>query len=137
MAAVLVYSGGCSRSERSAASFCRVLRSEKTRILQQFNATSRVGAGTSVSALAGLGASLQAIGELRTYFHKLAKVAPSEIETEADIVAKQYDQLLDSMSNISSNPLAGLAGSLLSSVSISGQLNSLDTFARKNCGESI
>jgi hypothetical protein len=128
---------GCGQT-RSTSAFCGTLHSEKQRILAEFNATSQPGSADQlVRVLSGLGASLQALGELRTYFHKLADVAPDEIKDDAQIVAQDWDQQVQNAGNVAANPLANLAGAFINSMTTSGQLNTLNQFALTNCHESI
>ena len=138
----LVMFAGCGGDglPRSTAAFCTTLKSEQARILAQFHSTADAGAASGdgfAAALAGLGASLQALGELRTYFHKLAAVAPAEVQTEAQLVADSYDDQVQSAKDAISHPLEGLATSILGGVMISGQLNTLNQFALRECGQSI
>jgi hypothetical protein len=131
---------GSTGQLRSPAAFCSVLKSEQTRILNQLDATSSIGANSSdgfSEAVFGLGASLQALGELRTYFHKLSAVAPPEVETEAQLVAEWYDDQVKAAADIVNDPLGTIAGSLFSTLMISGQLNTLNTFALQECGQSV
>src|SRR5947209_5783098 len=92
---------GCGGQTRSPEAFCSALHSEKQRILAEFNATSHAGSNDQLARLLlGLGASLQALGELRTYFHKLADVAPDEIKDDAQIVANDWDRQVSSASDM-------------------------------------
>lgn len=140
-AVVTVVPSGCrGESQRSTEAFCTTMRSEKARILDQFNSNVATGENSgdeSVAVISGLGASLQALGELRTYFAKLSKVAPAEIQTEVEIVADSVEQQLDAASKAVSDPLGALTEGLMSGMTSSGQLNTVDSFARANCGESI
>ena len=130
--------GGCGGQTRSAAAFCSTLHSEKRRILAEFNASSHSGSPDQlVQAVSGLGASLQALGELRTYFHKLSDVAPDEIKDDAEIVAKDWDQQVADAANEAAHPLSALAGALINGATTSGQLNTLNQFALTHCHESI
>ena len=71
-----------STPERSTANFCSTMKSEQTRILRQLDKTSSASDDENAKPFLTLVASVQAIGELQTYFKKLAKVAPEEIRTE-------------------------------------------------------
>ena len=116
------------------------MRSEKARILDQFNSTVAAGEDSGdefLAVISGLGASIQALGELRTYFAKLSKEAPAEIQAEVEIVAESYEKQLDAASKAVSDPLAALSEGLMSGLTSSGQLNTVDSFARSNCGEGI
>lgn len=129
----------CSNVEaRSAERFCSTMLAEKSRIRAQFDALADSNTGDNfLDVIGGLSASIQAIGELRTYFNKLAAVAPDEIRHEAEIVAQQYDHQLENVQNAMSNPLDAAVSAVVGSITISGQVNSLDRFARQHCGESI
>ena len=142
VAALLVLGvAACSdEPERSTAAFCATMKSEQARILAQFNANVDAGNASSdgmVQALSGLGASIQALGELRTYLRKLAIVAPNEIRTDAEIVAQGYDDQLKAAKDALKDPLSAIASSLIDGMMMSGQLNRLNQFALDNCGQSI
>lgn len=131
---------GCSGGgdERSAEAFCSTMKSEKQRILAQFEATSSAGSPESLEgALAGAGASIQALGELRTYLHRLSDVAPDEIQAPLEIVKDAYDKQFEQMGDAARNPLGALASGLVGSMATSGQLSELDAYAREHCGEGI
>jgi hypothetical protein len=129
---------GCGGQTRSAAAFCSTLHSEKQRILAEFNASSHPNSSDQlVQVLSGFGASLQALGELRTYFHKLSDVAPDEIKDDAQIVANDWDQQVSSAANNAAHPLSGILSALVSGATSSGQLNTLNQYALAHCHESI
>jgi hypothetical protein len=140
MLAVLALVAGCSSGpERSTESFCNTLKSEQERILDQFEeVSSAAGEGDGLSqVLLGVGGSIQALGELRTYFDKLSKVAPTSIQSEMEIIAEQYDEQFDDIAAAADNPLAGLVGGIIDSIAISGQMNTVNQFALDNCGQSL
>lgn len=121
---------------RSTEAFCATLKSEQERILSQLDANlgSAEESGDEFAELfLTLTAGVQALGELQTYFEKLAKAAPAEIQTEAEIVADKIDEVME----VPELSFEGFAGSVMASMQISGQLNALDAFAREHCGRSI
>ena len=130
----------CSGSQRTTAAFCSTMKSEQSRILAQFNSSKDAAAGQNdafANALMGVGATVQALGELRTYFHKLSAVAPKEIEEETKLVADWYDDQVKSAKGAISNPLGSLASSALDGIMISGPMNTVNKFALQNCGQSV
>ena len=130
----------CSESQRTAAAFCSTMKSEQSRILAQFNSSKDAAAGQNdafANALMGVGATVQALGELRTYFHKLSAVAPKEIEEQTKLVADWYDDQVKSSKGAISNPLGTLASSALDGIMISGPMNTVNKFALQNCGQSV
>lgn len=141
----LIAPAACSsRPKRSAEAFCSTMRSEKKRILGQLDdADAQLDGGSgdpaesAVKLLMEIGQGIQAIGELRTYFHKLERVAPDEIRTEVGIVADAIDEQLDSAKDAVDNPLKALGGALVTGFMTSGQMQAVDTYAREHCGESI
>ena len=141
IATVSPLAAACSSGpERSVESFCSTMRSEKARILDQLkDAQNATAAGNDqlASVLLGLGGSIQAIGELRTYFAKLSAVAPEEIRVEVEIVADAVNKQLDAAGDAASNPLGSLGSALVTSITTSGQLNAVNEFAKSNCGEGI
>lgn len=131
----VMLSTACSGG-RSTEAFCSTLGSEKERIRGQLDAgldAMESQEDDFAKALVGVGATMQSVGELRTYFDKLARVAPEEIRVEAEIVAEE----MANQTRVPELSLEGLASSLLGGVAISGQLESLDRYARQHCGESI
>ena len=137
---VLAISGCDSTTGRSVGAFCTTLHSEKQRILNQLNrnvgAAKATGDGL-LQALGGLGASIQAIGELRIYFRKLATVAPEPIRTEVELIRDDYDEQFKHLSDMAAHPLAALAAGLVGGMASSGQMNTVNSFAVSNCREGI
>lgn len=132
---------GCGAgSERSVEAFCETLRSEKQRILEQFDTTTQVGQASGdefIALVAALGGSLQALGEIETYATKLARVAPAEIQTEAELVRDAISEQLDGVGNVASNPLQALGAALITSLLSSGPTNTVHRYALEHCGEGL
>jgi phage tail tape-measure protein len=141
LATVVLGLGACGeKDQRSVASFCGTMESEKGRILGQLHAGEAAASSQSdelAGGLLALGTSVQALGEIRTYFRKLSKVAPPDIESEVEIVAEQFDKSFDQAAGAAGNPLGSMAQALVGSLLTSGPLSSVDQFARQNCGEGI
>lgn len=133
---VAVLAAGCGGSDRSTAAFCNTMKSEQQSILAKFNATANSGQGLT-KALNESGASAEAISALRTYFDKLADVAPPPIEDAAKIVAKSYDEAVQDEANNAGNPLAALMSGLMNSAASSSQTDEMNQFVVKRCGHSI
>ena len=88
VAGVVVVVIQVSKPTRSVEAFCSTMNSEQERILAEFDANNGDGHIDDFSeAMAGMLASVQALGELQVYFQKLAEVAPPEIQTETQLVA--------------------------------------------------
>ena len=138
-ALVVLSIAGCDGgSDRSVEAFCSTITSEKARILEQFDETSSMGQGDDgLEVLAGLAASIQGLGELRTYTRKRAAVAPDEIRVEAELMAETVAKQLDAASDAISDPLGALVGGFMSGLEGSGPTNTVNEFARENCGEGI
>lgn len=114
------------------------MTSQQKSILAQFNATANEDPQDGLAhALDEMGASLQAVGALRTYFDELSDVAPSPIEVDAKIVAQSYDQEVSSMGDAASHPLAALLGALVNSATTSSQLDAMNQFAHQHCGRGV
>jgi hypothetical protein len=129
-----------SGPERSAESFCRTLRAEKQRILDQLSEGSAAAEAQSddlLGVMMGLGVTVQALEELRTYFHKLADVAPEEIRTEVELVRDEFDTQFENAGDAASDPLGSLATSIFGSMAVSGQLDAVNSYAQEHCGEGI
>lgn len=129
----------CS-SGRSTEAFCDKLGSEQERISGQFEEVTDAARGSEdplEGLLAGLGGSIQAMGELQTYFRELSAVAPEEIRIEMEQITEAFDEQMDAASGAASDPLGALAGSLFNSIAISGQVKTVNDFAVENCGQGI
>lgn len=136
---LLLLAAGCGDG-RSVTAFCDTLRSEKERIVTQLNTTVAAGEASGddlVAAFSNLGASITALGELRTYFNRLAAVAPDEIRTEVDIIAGQYDQMVDGAGDHVTDPFAALGSALFGGLTIAGQISTVDRYARQHCNEGL
>ena len=138
--ALSVCTASCSDGTRSPAAFCSTMRSEKRRILEQFESIQDAGEQSGdalVVVIAQLGGSIQAYGELRTYFAKLGEVAPEEIRAEVEIVRDSLSDQIDRAGDAVSDPLGAIAGGIFSSIATSGQLEAVNNYALNNCGESV
>ncbi len=125
---------------RSVEAFCDTMISEQDRIVREMEEAQALADQQDdelVSVLIGLGSSLEAIGELRTYTRKLADTAPSEIQTDAEAVADSMDAQFEAMKDSASNPLGALASSLVEGFTSAGSMDRVDSFARANCGRGI
>jgi hypothetical protein len=128
--------GGDPAPTRSAEAFCATMTSEQERILAQFQQNAGPGPTESddfAEAFMTVFASVQALGELRTYFDKLAKVAPDEIQTEAEIIAEKMDTILEGP-DVS---VEGVVKSMMLAIELSGPLDTLNAYALEHCGKGI
>jgi hypothetical protein len=114
------------------------MRGEQQRILAQMHATANANPHQGLAhALDEIGASVEALSALRTYFDKLADVAPPVIEDQAKIVAKSYDQQMHDEAANATDPLAGLLTGLMDGAGYSSQLDDLNHFALEHCGHAV
>lgn len=128
----------CGGSGRSTAAFCSTMLSQQKQILAQMNRTANANSGNGLAhAFDELGASVEGVSALSSYFDALAQVAPPAIEDDANTVAQSYKQELSDASDAASNPLGALGGALMTSMSSSYQMNAMNDFALKHCGHSI
>jgi len=121
---------------RSTERFCSTMKSEQARIrasLEGATDSMEKADDDFTSVLTGLGALGGAAGQLRTYFQKLAAVAPPEIQTETENIAKAIDEQIAQAGNAVSDPLGTFASSLMSGLAISGDLQTVNEFAQENC----
>jgi hypothetical protein len=135
--AIALLCSGCGGSGRSTAAFCKTMNSEQHHILAQFHAETNGNQQGLAATLDGLGATVEAVSALQTYFAKLADVAPPSIEDQAKIVAKSYSQGLQDEASQASNPLGALMSGLMDSADSSSQLNDVNQFALRHCGHSV
>lgn len=134
VAGVVVVVIQVSKPTRSVEAFCSTMNSEQERILAEFDANNGDGHIDDFSeAMAGMLASVQALGELQVYFQKLAEVAPPEIQTETQLVA---DKIGDQM-KIPDFSITGVGNQLIAAIMLSGPMDAVNRFALKNCGKSV
>jgi hypothetical protein len=115
---------------RSEANFCKTLKSEKLRISTKLQKQLNDKSGDPLAdGIKVLMASLEGLGELQVYTAKLAKVAPSEIQTEAEAVAKSFEDQQKGLSD----PLGAMVGAFMTA----GPLNAEDDYAKSHCGEGL
>jgi hypothetical protein len=85
-----------------------------------------------------MGTLFSAPRDLASFFDKLDKVAPDDIEPDVaqlrDGFQKQADSLGDQAAGMFSNPLGTALGSLASGMSLSGASSRVDAYTLKNCG---
>jgi hypothetical protein len=124
---------------RSVASFCAALQAEKDRITRRLDEMTRAReqADDASAPLVDLTSSFAAVGELRTYFGRLAQHAPDEIRVQAETVAEEYDELVDSAPQVMTNPWGELAGDLITGMTVQGPMADMDEFAERSCGQGI
>jgi hypothetical protein len=139
MAGLIVVAAGCTNT-RSDTAFCETLHSEKTRLSAKYEAQAQAIETAEDPGLALVGSLVMAggaIGDLVVYTSKLAKVAPDEIQTEAEAVRDSFKSQAEATTGVVSDPLGTLAGSLLNGLMSQGALNDLNDYAMRECGESI
>lgn len=121
--------------------YCRVLRSEKKRILDQLNKRSgEADAQHSefASAILKLGASVEALTELKTYFRRLAAVAPDKnIAIDLTTMADAYQKAEEDSVKSAGNPMKSLAVAALNSFVLRAPTQRVNDYTIANCGESI
>ena len=131
---------GSDPPARSQAAFCSTLHSEKQRILREVNAgldTATANHDQLLHALGGLGVSIQALGEVRVYFRRLADVAPKEIQTPMALVRDDYENQFQHISELANNPLGALLANLFMAMASSGPATTVNSYAVQHCGESL
>jgi hypothetical protein len=125
---------------RSVESFCSTYWDQKEAYLDKYATRSQQVAAAGeqdplLGVIGGLGSSIEAMGDVVIIFEKLDKVAPDDIEPD---VAAIRDALKESVNNAGeavSNPLAALAGGLMSGLATMGSWQRLGDYVVTNCGE--
>lgn len=125
---------------RTTETFCSTMKAEQARIRRELQDASDAmdSSGDDLaSVLIGMGSLGRAAGELRTYFLKLSKVAPPEIQTEVEVIAKTLDEQIDKSADVISDPLGSLASTVMSGITVSGELERVSQYAHDHCGQGI
>jgi hypothetical protein len=123
-----------------AERFCETMRAEQERIVAQLEGSQEGmegGEGDFGDALVAIVGIVQAVGELRTYFAELEAVAPDEIQPELEIVVEEYDEQLDAAEGAASDPVGAIAAGIMSGITLSGPMQTLNAYALDHCGQSI
>jgi hypothetical protein len=126
--------------ERSVESFCDTYWEQKDEYLTKYAERDEAidAAGEEdplLGVLAGLGTSMEALGDVVIIFDKLAKVAPDDIEPDVVAIRESLQKSIDNAGEAASNPLGALVGGLTSGLTTMGSWQRLSDYVVENCGE--
>ncbi len=117
----------CS-SGRSLEAYCATISAHKDRYLSAMEEVNDSG-----NPLTGLTGLVSALGDLGQMWEEAEKVAPEEIQPDVADVAEWWNGQSEAAEEILSDPLKGLAGSLMSGFQNAGAIQRVDEYTAENC----
>lgn len=114
---------------RSVESYCDVMAEHKDRFV---TATQEAATTDPISSLATL---ITTMGDLNRMWEEAAEVAPEEIQTDVEAVREAWAQQLETAEKMASDPLGGLASSLMTGMISAGSMQRVDAYTAENCPE--
>ena len=121
---------GCtsSGSTRSLAAYCKEFYSEGTAFRAGYQSAQNTDMLTQMAKL------ISAPQELATFFARLDKVAPDDIEPDIAVLQASFQKQSDNLANHAANPLSGLLSGLVDSLSSTGSWQRVNSWTTQNCG---
>jgi hypothetical protein len=131
---------GCGGDGRSMKAFCSTIVSEQTRLSAKYEkqgADLKNQTDPLVGLLQALATVAEAQGDLVVYFDRLQKVAPKEIQPEAEAAYGAMKTQADAAKDALSNPVGSFAKGVLATFQSAGSFNRLDQYSKDNCGRGL
>lgn len=127
--AAAVVLAGCSGEERSVEAYCSTFYGEGSELRDQWT---EAGGSDLLGQAVTL---LQAPQDLATFFDKLEKVAPDDIQPDVAAVRDSLKDQIDAMTSIDpGSPWKAALQSMLIGVSSGGSWQRVDEWTLENCG---
>jgi hypothetical protein len=114
-------------SGRSVQAYCSTFYGEGAKLRGEFTPDEQQPLKSLVTLLA-------APQELATFFGKLDKVAPDEIEPDVAVVRDTFQKQANSLGDTAKDPLGGALSGLVSSLSAGPAFQRVDTYTSQKCG---
>lgn len=114
---------------RSIESYCDVMLDHKDRFV------SATQEASTVDPISGIVTLIAAMGDLNRMWEEAAEVAPEDIQTDVEAVRDAWAQQLETAEKMASDPLGGLASSLMTGITSAGSMQRVDTYTAENCPE--
>lgn len=122
LAGLLVLSVAACTPTRSVAAYCSTVQQHKQRYLAAMNNASSAG------SLTGLLEAGSAIGDLKSMWDDLAKVAPADIQTDSETVRDAWDKANDDAGD------RNFFGAAVVALSSAAAMERVNDYIAKNCG---
>ncbi|GAA4473756.1 hypothetical protein GCM10023190_06460 [Enteractinococcus fodinae] len=90
---------------------------------------------STVDPISGIVTLIAAMGDLNRMWEEAAEVAPEDIQTDVEAVRDAWAQQLETAEKMASDPLGGLASSLMTGITSAGSMQRVDTYTAENCPE--
>lgn len=114
---------------RSIERYCDVMLEHKDRFV---SATQEASTADPISGIVTL---IAAMGDLNLMWEEAAEVAPEDIQTDVEAVRDAWAQQLETAEKMASDPLGGLASSLMTGITSAGSMQRVDTYTAEHCPE--
>jgi hypothetical protein len=118
---------GCASSGRSVKAYCKTFYQQGSAIRAEYSQKQQ----DPLTSLASLVAAPQ---ELSTFFARLDKVAPDDIEPDIAVLQRSFQQSSDGLGAAALSPLGGMVSGLVNGLSSSASYTRVDQWTSQNCG---
>lgn len=119
--------GACS-APRSVEAYCDVVAEHKERYV-----TAMSNVNSTDDPLSGLAGTVSALGDLSRMWEEAADVAPDDIRSDVEAVRDGWAQQFEAAEKMISDPLGGIAGSILGGLANAGSMARVDQYTTANC----
>jgi len=117
-------------SAKSPEAYCRSFYSAAAPLHDKYT---EVNANAKSDPLMGLATILSSPGDLATVFDGMVSHAPSDIEADTVAVRESFRQLQGNLAKSASDPLGGLASSLVAGLASNGSIERVGNYLQAHC----
>lgn len=127
--ALVVGVSGCGSSERSVAAYCSTFYGDGGQMHARWQRQAASGDLSQALAM-----TFTAPGELASFFGRLDKVAPDEVEPDVRTLHDNMQELADGLGSTAGDPVQGLFKSFALSVGSKAAENHVNAYTLAHCG---
>ncbi len=122
--------GQSSASAKSPEAYCRSFYSAAAPLHDKYT---QANANAKSDPLMGLATILSSPGDLATVFDGMVSHAPSDIEADTVAVRESFRQLQGNLAKSATDPLGGLASSLVAGLASNGSIERVGNYLQAHC----
>jgi hypothetical protein len=122
---------GCGGPSRSVAAYCSYFYGEGQRLRQHWAQT---GSNASQDPFGAIASAFAALPEAADFMHQLSIRAPEEIAPDVETLAAALKRLSEQAGVMGTDPLAALAGGLVSGLATSSAEQKVNAYTLQHCG---